>query len=74
MTFKSKILIVALVTAGFDVVMSTLSRYFQFEYTRLASASFLIYLAAGYWGAYHRGFAYGSLLGALAGLVDSTIG
>jgi uncharacterized protein YqgC (DUF456 family) len=74
MTFKSKVLVTAFVIVGFDAVASFLSKRFQFDYTILVWASFLIYAAAGYWGAHRRGFLFGVLLGALAGLVDSTIG
>lgn len=74
MTFKGKILIIILVIVGFDALVSVLSKLFQFDYTNLVWASFLIYLAAGYWGAHRRGFLFGMLLSALAGLADSTIG
>jgi hypothetical protein len=74
MAFRSKILVTILVVCGFDAVASALSRIFQFEYTKLAWAPFLIYLALGYWGAQRRGVVHGALLGAIAGLFESTIG
>jgi hypothetical protein len=74
MAFKTKIWLTILVVFGFDAIASILSKGFQFDYTRLRWVSFAIYLAAGYWGAHHRGFTYGMALGSLAGFVDSTIG
>src|SRR5882672_1724154 len=74
MTFKKKILITIAVVVGFDVIASLASRLLQFDYTNLVWVSLAIYLAAGYWGALRRGFLFGLLLGALAGLTDSTIG
>jgi hypothetical protein len=74
MTFKKKILITMAVVVGFDVVASLASRLLQFDYANLILASLAIYLGAGYWGAHKRGFLFGLLLGALAGLTDSTIG
>src|SRR6266581_7232186 len=74
MTFKKKILITIAVVVGFDVVASLASRLLQFDYANLILVSLAIYLGAGYWGAHRRGFLFGLLLGALAGLTDSTIG
>src|SRR5262249_21421925 len=74
MAFKTKIWLTILVVFGFDAIASILSKGFQFDYTRLRWVSFAIYLAAGYWGAHHRGFTFGMALGGLAGFVDSTIG
>jgi hypothetical protein len=74
MTFKVKILVTILVVVGFDAVGSLLSKLLQFNYTDLVWASLLIYVASGFWGARRRGFTFGILLGAIAGLVDSTIG
>jgi hypothetical protein len=74
MAFKSKILITILIVIGFDAVASALSRSFHYDYTRLVWVSFLIYLVVGYWGARNLGITYGVLLGAVAGLADSTIG
>lgn len=74
MPFKAKILITILAIVGFDALASILSRISQFEYTRLMWVSFLIYVVVGYWGAYRHGFLYGILLGALAGVTDSTLG
>ena len=74
MTFKKKILITIAVVVGFDVIASLASRLLQFDYTNLVLVSLAIYLGAGYWGAHRRGFLFGLLLGALAGLTDATIG
>jgi hypothetical protein len=74
MGFTVKIWLGILVVVGFDVIGSISSRSLQFDYTKLMWASFLIYLVAGYWGAYRRGFAYGLLLSCLVGLADATIG
>jgi len=59
---------------GFDAVTSLLSRSLQFDYTNFLWVSFVIYVAVGFWGALHQGFVYGTLLGGIAGLSDSTIG
>ena len=74
MAFRRKIPITIFIVVGFDAIASVLSRSFQFDYTRLIWVSLLIYFAVGYWGAHRRGVRYGMLLGALAGLADSTIG
>jgi hypothetical protein len=74
MTFKKKILVTIAVVVGFDVVASLASRLLQFDYTNLILVSLAIYLGAGYWGAHKRGFFFGLLLGALAGLTDATLG
>ena len=74
MTFKVKILISVLAIVGFDAVASIASRTLKFEYTRFMWLSFLIYICVGYYGAYRQGFGYGMVLGALAGLSDSTLG
>jgi hypothetical protein len=74
MSFKDKIMVTSAVTVGFDAVASLASRVFQFDYTNLIWISLVIYVAVGYWGAHRRGFLFGLLLGALAGLADSTIG
>ena len=74
MTFKKKILVTIAVVVGFDVVASAASRLLRFDYINLILVSLAIYLAAGYWGAHKRGFLFGLLLGALAGLTDATIG
>jgi len=74
MSFKAKILLTVLAIVSFDGVASFISRITQFEYTRLMWVSFLIYVLVGYWVAYRRGFVYGMLLGAVAGLTDSTLG
>jgi thiamine transporter ThiT len=74
MAFRRKILITILIIAGFDTVASMISRSFHYDFSSFAWGSFLIYLAIGYWGARRCGVKYGMSLGALAGLVDSTIG
>jgi hypothetical protein len=74
MTFRGKILVTILAVVTFDALASSLSRVFQFDYTNLVWASFLLYAVAGYWGAHRRGFIFGTVLGALAGLTDSTLG
>src|SRR5712691_6326933 len=74
MSFKAKILLTVSAIVGLDAVASFVSRMTKFEYTRLMWVSFLIYVLVGYWGAYRRGFVYGMVLGALAGLTDSTMG
>lgn len=74
MTFRKKILVIIAVVVSFDIVASLASRLLQFDYTNLILVSLAIYLAAGYWGAHKRGFLFGLLLGALAGLTDATIG
>jgi len=74
MAFRRKILITILIIAGFDAVAAMISRSFHYDFSSFAWVSFLIYLAVGYWGAHRCGAKYGMLLGASAGLVDSTIG
>jgi len=74
MRFKTKILVTLVFIVGFDAVASFLSRILRFEYTKLMWLSFLIYVAIGFWGAFRQGFAYGMLLGTVAGLTDSTLG
>jgi len=74
MPFKAKILLTVLAIVAFDATASSVSRILQFDYTRFVWLSFLLYVLIGYWGAYHRGFVYGVLLGTFAGLADSTLG
>jgi hypothetical protein len=51
---------------GFDALASVISRMFLFEYTKFVVGSLLIYVAAGFFGAFRRGFVYGVLLGGIA--------
>jgi len=74
MSFKTKVLIIFLVVIAFDAIASLLSRLLQFDYTNFVWMSFVIYVAVGFWGAFRQGFVYGMLLGAIAGLTDSTVG
>lgn len=74
MAFNRKILITIFAVAGFYVVASMLSRSFRYKYSSLIWISFIIYLAAGYFGGRRRGIKCGMLLGSLAGFIDSTIG
>ena len=74
MSFSRKILITIIAIAGFYTGASLLSRGFRCEYSGLVSASFLIYIAAGYLGGRRRGVKCGMLLGSMAGFIDSTIG
>jgi hypothetical protein len=74
MSFKVKILITCCGIVAFDAVASVLSRIFQLQYTKFAVGSLLIYVVAGFLGAFRRGFFYGLLLGAIAGFTGSTVG
>jgi len=74
MSFKIKVLITFLLVIAFDAIASLLSRLLQFDYTNFVWISFLIYVAVGFWGAFRQGFGYGMILGAIAGLTESTIG
>src|SRR5580765_8814371 len=74
MTFKDKILVTIVVIVAFDAVSSLVSRVFHFDYNNLIGISLVIYVAAGYWGAHLRGFLFGLLLGAVAGLAHATFG
>ena len=70
----SKILITFLVIIGFDALASLISRMFQVPYIKFAVGSRLSYIAAGFFGAFRRGFVYGLLLGVIAGFTGSTAG
>jgi hypothetical protein len=74
MSFKTKALIIFLLVIAFDAIASLLSRLLEFDYTNFMWISFLIYVAVGFWGAFRQGFVYGMVLGAIAGLTDSTVG
>ena len=74
MAFKFKVLIAIFVVIGFDAAGAALSKLFRFDYAVLVWGSFLIYLVLGYWGARSHGMLKGTILGALAGFVDSTLG
>jgi hypothetical protein len=74
MTFSSKIVITCLVVIGFDALASMISRVFQFEYTRFALVSILIYVGSGFFGAFRQGFVYGMLLGGIGAFTGATAG
>jgi hypothetical protein len=67
-------LIVIGVIVLFDAVASVVSRNLQFDYSKLFWASFLLYLAAGYFGCKYFDFLTGIAGGFVAGLADSTVG
>jgi hypothetical protein len=74
MSFKTKILITCFGVIVFDAVASLWSRVFHFEYTRFVVVSLLIYVGAGFFGAFRRGFFYGVLLGGITGFAGATGG
>jgi hypothetical protein len=74
MSLSHKLLITIIAVAGFYAVASILSTNFRYEYSRLIWTSFIIYLAAGYFGGRRSGIKCGMLLGSMAGFIDSTIG
>ena len=74
MSYTIKVLITGLVVVTFDVIASLVSRTFQIEYVYFVLISLILYILIGFWGAFHRSFVYGMLLGAIAGLADSTLG
>lgn len=58
----------------FDISASVLSLYLGLPYGYFAIGSFLIYLAFGFFGGRVSFWFYGAVIGAILGLVDSTIG
>jgi hypothetical protein len=58
----------------FDISASVLSSYLGLSYGYFSIGSFLIYLAFGFLGARVSSWFYGSVVGAILGLADSTIG
>lgn len=74
MSYTTKVLITGLVVVTFDVIASLVSRTFQIEYGYFILVSLILYVLIGFWGAWRRSFVYGMLLGAIAGLSDSTLG
>ena len=58
----------------FDALASLLSRTLQIDYAKLFWFSFLLYLAAGYFGCKYFDFLTGLGGGFVAGLTDSTVG
>jgi len=58
----------------FDALASVLSRTLQIDYATLLWVSFLLYLAAGYFGCKYFDFLTGLGGGFVAGLTDSTLG
>jgi hypothetical protein len=74
MSFKAKILITLMAIVAFDAIASFISKAFRVDYSNFMWLSFVLYVAVGFWGAHRKGFVYGMLLGAFAGLVDSTVG
>jgi hypothetical protein len=58
----------------FDALASVLSRTLQIDYAKLFWVSFLLYLAAGYFGCKYFDFLTGLGGGFIAGLTDSTVG
>jgi hypothetical protein len=67
-------LIVVGVIVLFDALASVLSRTLQIDYAKLFWVSFLLYLAAGYFGRKYFDFLTGLGGGFVAGLTDSTVG
>lgn len=63
-----------LTIALFDVLGCIASRHFNFNYTYLASGSFIIYCAFGFLGTKKIDLKTGVGLAAAVGLFDSTIG
>jgi len=74
MSFKSKAIVTFLAIVGFDAIASLLSSTLQFDYANVSWVSFIIYVVVGFWGAHRQDVLHGILLGAFAGLVDSTAG
>jgi hypothetical protein len=58
----------------FDALASVLSRTLQIDYAKLFWVSFLLYLAAGYFGCKYFDFLTGLGGGFVAGLTDATVG
>jgi hypothetical protein len=58
----------------FDAFAAVLSRTLQIDYAKLLWFSFLLYLAAGYFGCKYFDFLTGLCGGFVAGLTDSTLG
>jgi hypothetical protein len=67
-------LIVGSVIVVFDAVASTASRTLQVDYTKLGWVSYILYIAAGYFGCKYFDLLSGIAAGFVAGLSDSTIG
>lgn len=67
-------LIVAGVVVVFDAIGSALSKTLVFDYTKLMWISYLLYIAAGYFGCKTFDLLSGIVAGFIAGFVDSTIG
>lgn len=63
-----------LTIALFDILGSLASRQFNFNYTYLASGSFVIYCVFGFLGTKKTNLKTGVLVAAAIGLFDSTIG
>ena len=74
MTFRTKLLITVIAVIVFDAMQSLVSRVFLVDYVNLGWGSYVVYFAAGYWGAHRQSFKWGVLLATLAGVTDATIG
>jgi hypothetical protein len=67
-------LIIVAAIVLFDALASVLSRTLQIDYAKLFWISFLLYLAAGYFGCKYFDLLTGLGGGFVAGLTDSTVG
>jgi hypothetical protein len=74
MSFKRKTLLFAAIILGYSIAVLFLSKVFLYDYSKFGLGSFLIYIVAGYVGAYRRGFWFGVLLATITGFIDSTVG
>jgi hypothetical protein len=67
-------LIIVAAIVLFDALASVLSRTLEIDYAKLFWISFLLYLAAGYFGCKYFDLLTGLGGGFVAGLTDSTVG
>ena len=74
MSFLARIGLTILAVIALDVLQCLTSRVFLVDYVNLGWSSYVIYFAAGFWGAHRRSFKWGLLLATVAGIADATIG
>ena len=75
MKVKYKLFLIGFFIIGvFDTLTSLASKQFDFNYTYLASGSFVIYFIFGFWATKEMNLKVGVLIAATIGFFDSTVG